>query len=73
MKVYLATWIGDPVQSEALTTIDANQRLLSYYFIMEQNVGRKEFIKYCKKQFKRRNSDIYENRKTSITRGTRNS
>ncbi len=48
MKIYLATWIGDPVHGECLTKVGGVRRLLSYYFILEQRISRKKFVKYCK-------------------------
>lgn len=48
MKIYLATWIGDPAHGECLTKVGHNKRLLSYYFILEQRIKRKKLIEYFK-------------------------
>jgi len=45
MKVYLATWIQEVSQQEALQKKEKAERLLSYYFILEAD---RSLIEYCK-------------------------
>jgi len=45
MKVYLATWIQEVSQQEALQKKEKAERLLSYYFILEAD---RSLTDYCK-------------------------
>lgn len=49
MKIYLATWIAEKDQQMSLTKVGYTQRLLSYFFIKEQKIDKKTFVKYCRK------------------------
>jgi len=44
MKVYLATWLLEPSQGNALTTASAARRLISYYHT--KDLSRGEVRKY---------------------------
>jgi hypothetical protein len=45
MKIYLATWLLEVSQGEALTKIKANRRLLSYFHTKEKE---DQFSTYCR-------------------------
>ena len=46
MKIYLATWLEEVSQDEALTNKNAWNRLLSYFFISKRNNGNRDFKQY---------------------------
>lgn len=39
MKIYLATWLAEKSQGDALTKMGAWTRLLSFHFIRQQDVS----------------------------------
>jgi len=45
MKIYLATWLFEPEQGNALTARGANQRLLSYHHTKGKE---EELVRYVK-------------------------
>ena len=47
MKIYLATWLLETSQGDALTKKGGDHRLLSYHFITDQKVTDPTFRKYC--------------------------
>ena len=48
MKIYLATWVGEKIQGVELTNMKYKNRLVSYYFLLEQKITPKELVTYCK-------------------------
>ncbi|KKP77709.1 MAG: hypothetical protein UR73_C0013G0007 [candidate division WS6 bacterium GW2011_GWF1_35_23] len=46
MKIYLATWLLEIAQGEALSKTNAIKRLVSYYHSKDKSS--EEFSKYCK-------------------------
>lgn len=47
MKVYFATWLADRALGRGLTKKRGNNRLLSYYFLKEQEVIQEQLCRYC--------------------------
>jgi len=47
MKIYLATWLTDRSLGTSLTKKRAPRRLLSYYFLIEQEITDALFRVYC--------------------------
>jgi hypothetical protein len=47
MKIYLATWLTDRSLGNSLTKKKAPRRLLSYYFLLEQEISGELFNQYC--------------------------
>jgi len=45
MKIYLATWLLEPAQGTALSTIGKKERLLSYFHTIEK---KHQFLRYIK-------------------------
>lgn len=50
MKIYLATWLFEPKQGEALTTSGAKNRLLSYYHTTEKENEFRGYVKTGRNQ-----------------------
>jgi len=48
MKIYFATWLYDRTLGNSLTRKKANTRLISYYFIKDQEVTDDQLLKYVK-------------------------
>lgn len=48
MKIFLATWLFEETQGEALTDCKAKNRLISFHFLKKQKVTKPELKKYCK-------------------------
>ena len=51
MKVIFATWLTDRTLGDSLTKYNANDRLLSYYFIKEQlrpDVYKEQTVEYVR-------------------------
>ena len=46
MKIYLATWLEEVSQDQALTNKNAWNRLLSYFFIFKRENADKDFKEY---------------------------
>jgi hypothetical protein len=46
MKIYLATWLTDRSLGSSLTKKKAPRRLLSYYFLIEQQIDNFLFKEY---------------------------
>ena len=46
MKIYLATWLEEVSQDQALTNKNAWNRLLSYFFISKRENADKDFKEY---------------------------
>lgn len=59
MKVYFATWLTDRTLGQSLTKKGGNCRLLSYYFIREQETPPKQFERYVRRGI----CDIRKNKK----------
>ena len=47
MKIFFATWLTDRSLGRSLTKKKAGRRLLSYYFLLEQEVSTSLLNKYC--------------------------
>ena len=47
MKIYLATWLEEVSQDQALTNKSAWNRLLSYFFISKRDTPNQDFKKYA--------------------------
>jgi hypothetical protein len=48
MKIYLATWLSETSQGESLTRKKYKNRLLSFHFLQESEVTKKEFRTYAR-------------------------
>lgn len=48
MRIYLATWMDEPAQGNALTKIGGVLRLLSYHFVCQKKDHGKLLIRYAK-------------------------
>ena len=46
MKIYLSTWLTDRSLGDSLTKKRASNRLVSYFFIMEQKISKALIHKY---------------------------
>ncbi|MBS3777182.1 MAG: hypothetical protein KGY70_18445 [Bacteroidales bacterium] len=47
MKIYLATWLLEKMQGESLTKAKGKRRLVSYHFLTEQGINKKQLWVYC--------------------------
>lgn len=47
MKIYMATWLFDRSLGKSLTKKRANVRLISYYFLREQEIDKESLELYC--------------------------
>jgi hypothetical protein len=47
MKIYLATWLVDRSVGTTLTKLGAMKRLLSFFFIKDQEIPQEGFTEYC--------------------------
>lgn len=45
MKIYMATWIMEVAQKEALDKKEKPERLMSYYFIKTSDMPLKDYMK----------------------------
>jgi hypothetical protein len=63
MKIYLSTWLTDRSLGETLTKKNAPNRLVSFYFLVEQKVTTKMLKIYRRtgicdmRQFKKQNNN----------------
>lgn len=48
MKIYFATWLFDRTLGKSLTKKKARNRLLSYYFLVEQGISEEDLSKYIR-------------------------
>jgi len=48
MKIYFATWLYDRTLGNSLTRKRASTRLISYYFIKDQEITDDQLLKYIK-------------------------
>jgi len=46
VKIYLATWLSERAQGEALTKCEESRRLTSFYFLKAQNISLSDFQQY---------------------------
>ena len=47
MKIYMSAWLTDRSLGKSLTKKKANNRLLSYYFLLEQGISKTLLFQYC--------------------------
>jgi len=47
MKIYMATWLTDRSLGRSLTKKKANRRLVSFYFLKEQEITKVLLTQYC--------------------------
>ena len=47
MKIYLAMWLTDRSLGDTLTKMNAAKRLLSFFFVKQQDIPQEGFTEYC--------------------------
>jgi CO dehydrogenase/acetyl-CoA synthase alpha subunit len=47
MKIYLSTWLTDRTLGNTMTKKKGDRRLLSYFFLISQNIPVEGFRDYC--------------------------
>jgi hypothetical protein len=48
MKIYFATWLFDQTLGKSLTKLEASDRLLSYFFLQQQEITNQQLTRYIK-------------------------